>query len=1289
MMKKLICSAGGLIDSLSLSRLNSRRVIRARVEIEFFATDGLYLEVDAIAPEERWTVIPTTDTETTTRGGQLNLGASGVPFLEAGATASLERSYSRDVNGATTITGSINLGSGKNSGESTVAVWNLQENERRKTGVPDSVTTAILVRRAGDERFNAEVTLQADVDWVTGWERRLSKIPLDDPILFNPRETGGPGKKGGSYGAKDLASVDLNGLCKVGQPSRVGPCSPKAQICIAAWQYGRAQCASPSLKGQSLVHPYFISTSRAEALSVATMAEIVVPEAEKRVLEIQTAVDEKHDQLSQKSGLIVIQDGEQEPSPDDASNHEMPIIPFDVVLIHGIYGSSPESWTSGSDTIWINKALAGAQTESKGQIMSYGYHTDIETGRYYTPSGVYREAEALLEALRKLRTSEITGARRPIHFFAHDVGGTIMKAALAMASDRQDKYGDVLYCTRAMYFFGYPHRNSSIDLLEEAVLRLMTQQHQKWSGHMVEYAKGLTKTIIKVNDAFLGTQMLTQANFINVVSNLHLDQAQQVFPLSMSTMATPFERVVKMEKANCDLILPTEDGFHPVNDIADADWLMGGFTDEEHVALRKIINQASPVLPYQNVDENWQNPDLLDLPKRKETMIMHMSCSSGAETASENASFFLDQNRSGTFHPLLYMKFDARDTRFDNCGAMMRTFLARIVCNRLQTESVASRSMDDLLRSGALHRTTLSEELETLRSAKGKQKLSRSVHRADLSTDMKSAIYVLGCFDECDESSVWFLSAMHKLLVRKEQRIKILAVTTKGTHGDRLIASALSGFPPEYVRSIDYHPEEPRPFPVDTGASKLTNKLGERVGTYLHRDVHLVLSGCASDHNLCELVIEWLGAGTGQITRTKRLLDKPLTPTIVFAAILEDVDELHRPRAKIILSWLLASYRPLRYDELRQVSSIVCLQLEGGKTNSSEPTDILRSFHGLLTSVNGEIQFKHPATRVWLESCHSAGDEDIWYDTVGTGCHDKVLQVCIDYMQHAASNSQGPILSLPYAIELWHKHWQRVKTSEKHVQDLFYNESVFQFWANSLFALPNAKFKSPPRHIKPLVVAAHLGLTTVVEVLLEKGRDQAELRGQALVEACRTGHVATIRLLIRSYTDGLDLDDEHLHEAVRIVSHSSNDEALEELISAVPEPPKTDPGIQESETSLEFTEIQEKTASQDDSSERSAKHDDEVKDLDPQKRVSSPLDWLHLGVSPNPPKGITPYDNSYIHAAAVNNHVAIAKLLVDAGASPTATDEQGYTPLQKAICWASGETVEFLLSNGASINDLD
>lgn len=52
----------------------------------------------------------------------------------------------------------------------------------------------------------------------------------------------------------------------------------------------------------------------------------------------------------------------------------------------------------------------------------------------------------------------------------------------------------------------------------------------------------------------------------------------------MSTMATPFERVVKMEKANRDLILVGEDGVHPVNDIADGDWLSRLFIDQKTIA---------------------------------------------------------------------------------------------------------------------------------------------------------------------------------------------------------------------------------------------------------------------------------------------------------------------------------------------------------------------------------------------------------------------------------------------------------------------------------------------------------------------------------------------------------------------------------------------------------------------------------------------------------------------------------------------------------------------------------
>ncbi|KAL7905537.1 hypothetical protein GGI35DRAFT_461032 [Trichoderma velutinum] len=195
---------------------HSRRVIRARINIEFFPNrNGMVPVVDAIAPEERWSVLPTVDNKSTTRVVDLNLGASGVPFLETGGTVKFEKTITRDISDATTVTGSINLGTGENSGESTVAAWNLQENKRRRTGVPDSVKVAILLRRVNNDPFKAKVSLEADADFITGLERKFSKVPLDDPVLFNPTLTGEKPKKGRSYNVQDLSSVDLYSLCHV------------------------------------------------------------------------------------------------------------------------------------------------------------------------------------------------------------------------------------------------------------------------------------------------------------------------------------------------------------------------------------------------------------------------------------------------------------------------------------------------------------------------------------------------------------------------------------------------------------------------------------------------------------------------------------------------------------------------------------------------------------------------------------------------------------------------------------------------------------------------------------------------------------------------------------------------------------------------------------------------------------------------------------------------------------------------------------------------------------------
>jgi ankyrin repeat protein len=580
-----------------------------------------------------------------------------------------------------------------------------------------------------------------------------------------------------------------------------------------------------------------------------------------------------------------------------------------------------------------------------------------------------------------------------------------------------------------------------------------------------------------------------------------------------------------------------------------------------------------------------------------------------------------------------------------------------------------------------------------------------------LKEDFQQGIHVLGCFDECDESAIWFLSEIHKLLLRSEHCLKLLITTTKGTPGDQRITTALSEFPAEHIRKIDHDPKEPVPFSVETEASKLMKKFGEYVGTDHDRDVLSALCSCADDHDLCELVLEWLGSDTKELKRIQWLHNKTLTPALIFPEILDGMAEMQRPWAKILLSWLLTCYRPLRCDELCRVSDIVWLQVEGGKTTPPVLSEIIRNFGGLITSTNGEIRFRHPNTCTWLESHSSSAGEMTWYYTTETRSHEGILQTCISYFQEAAERPEYAAQRLPYAIEFWSKHWQQVDTSEKQLLDLFENDSVFQFWAQSLFAMPNTQLKPPSTHIKPLPVAAHLGLVAVVETLLERNQDQAESRGQALIEACRAGHVAVIRLLMNSYSDDLDFSDENLHEAARVASHSGNDEALRELVSKLPKPPCTlsseESKTEESEQSVKASENAQANDLPDDSLNGASRGEDDAEGILPEERVPGPLEWLvkpmyraagsgmddvvtrllQLGVDPNPPENTTPNSNSFIYTAVNNSHISCAKLLMHAGASLTAKNAQGHTALHTATEWASGETVEFLLEQGASIGD--
>ncbi|KAM0350446.1 hypothetical protein ACHAP4_010013 [Fusarium culmorum] len=706
-------------------------------------------------------------------------------------------------------------------------------------------------------------------------------------------------------------------------------------------------------------------------------------------------------------------------------------------------------------------------------------------------------------------------------------------------------------------------------------------------------------------------------------------------------------------------MVPWFDESHPFNNVADSDWLCGDLTEEQHVALRKVIGQASPVFPYQDIDTSWQHPDLLELPKANDNCIIHMRCSHGADRLSENAAFFINNHSTG---PLLYMKFDTHDVRFNNCEAMLRSFLARLACTELKSGGLVGGDSQNITDVNFRDVASLFGQWEYF------------LYKLKETT---TSIHVLGCFDECDDSAVWFLSQVKDLVLRSELRLKIVITTNNGSPGDGRITSALSEFPLETVKTVECSPTETLPFPVDLESSKLMQQYLSVFGPVQRREIRRILVACAKDHQLCELIPQWLSSDREQITRIHEILGKHLTPGIVFTKILDTIPELHRSWAKILLSWLLESYRPLRTEELLQVSNIAWKRTQGSKTMRPALADIKTSFRGLLAIVNGEIRFRHPDTRSWLSSQHASIGEDMWYCTTEGSCHKVILQTCIDHLEDMTRNDEDWVRSLPYAIEFWVKHPEEVDGSEVSLRSLFEDESVFQRWTNALVEIPS-------RRLKPLPVASNLGLITVVKTLLEAHPDEVTLRDQALTEACRAGHAPLIRLFMDSKIPDISDPDLALQEAAKQVSKFGSDEALRELVNSLPMPPDIIP-------------VQQSVAGErgDDDGTKDDRHEP-----DPLQWLSLPMfrgaasgmedivkKLLKLGVKPNPAKGTTPDSKSYLHAAVGKSRYKCVKLLIDAGARMKKGSADVNTLLGHTVGWASGEMVQLLLENGARIDE--
>ncbi|KAL7935738.1 ankyrin repeat-containing domain protein [Trichoderma chlorosporum] len=965
--------------------------------------------------------------------------------------------------------------------------------------------------------------------------------------------------------------------------------------------------------------------------------------------------------------------------PGDAAagqlSHEANEPKFDIVCVHGIHGDEttwdvpPYFNCSGSTR--LNNIFSDVAPDG-GRFIPYNYNPDEEGMGCYTLQGSYKCAHKLLEVIAKSRTPEIRDARRPIYLACHDVGGIIIKTAIILASMGESTYADILYCIRGVIFFGYPHRSHTTADLEEQLFWLLSLNNDRYrGGRKMTIVKSLAETIGKVNDAFVHTKMLVQARVVNIFSTDD-DPTKRIFDKFTATLGVAFEYRLPSDKPHLELADAGKIDSYTSALSPNKDWLQ--FNEAHNTSLRKWLNQASPIYPSIH-DNAIEHSELATLFNSRDNQILHIQCISNAEGITESVNNYFGKQESSK-REIYYFRFRSHDVRFNSIPAMLWTFFAQ---------------------SAYIYPTSLNVGANFPRIYDGHpceyQSLLHMWQAIALQVEIAHHVLVLGCLDECDDSSLRFISQIHNIFMALERRLKVIIITTKGTTKDELIVNALSKFPPNSIaRILD---NQPSSIPPDArfDVSMLLQESRRFAVNDLRDKIETLISGCSHDEALRRLLVNWLKSSQNPSQIITRILKDSQTPPpeLIFENILADMPEKYHPWAQKILSWVLSSVRPLKTSELCRVSDL-CLG-DDVDAHIDEPTvhgnitNIIHLFRGLLVTVYDEVHFSHASIRGWLKSLDPRDDAipttKEWYRTMERDRQMTIVQTCLKHLRVDTDQIQAWAAQLPYATQFWVWHYNQVGPIEGVFETIFQHQSRLECWIDAYMALPSPFFKPSREFRKPLPIASHFGLEDIIRsILANNDYDNASLN-QALIEAAGASQLPAFRLLIERYPSGLDLKYQYVLTALLAATRSENHELCRELVNHVnhlrlpePEMSQQQPEEQHSQAfANDLVPLEPNSLSSELTNALDVACELDMTDV-VAKLISSGLDKEIILLKNNLSGYDTPFD-----VAAKYSQLDSAKLLLAAGASLDPSDLA--TTVWNAARYGSVDMARLLLDHGA------
>lgn len=438
------------------------------------------------------------------------------------------------------------------------------------------------------------------------------------------------------------------------------------------------------------------------------------------------------------------------------------------------------------------------------------------------------------------------------------------------------------------------------------------------------------------------------------------------------------------------------------------------------------------------------------------------------------------------------------------------------------------------------------------------------------------AAYVLGCFDECHESqALWLISKIGRQIRSYEEPLKIVIVTTKSSNLGQKITEALSQLPEKSVTTVSYSgvPTDPSKENFD-GSLEIPFFLQEDpryAETQRSATIRRMYASCQADKDLRCLLITSMKASPDSMKTMKLFrVDLPLREQI-FTASLETISLESRSRALKVISWLSTFRRPLRVFEFVALNQLPecacdtgCLQHRISRKDpcmTFQAGQILRDLGGLLHIKDDEVRFSHPQLRSWLLSGRAYPTLESHWSYLKDECerHADALDLCVKCLSHLNGDERTDGL-FAYAVEHWAHHYTMANGLRQNeiLNKVFGNMQILNNWTAAYDRLQTPFVKPRRGASKPLAIAAHFGLDSIVKILLTKESISLSIWSEAILECVRTGHLSTLVLCEARPTE-LEFDSDVLHDIVKEAALSGHVEVFREVVQRIPEAPHEKP----------------------------------------------------------------------------------------------------------------------------------